>query len=180
MATKAPAARARSASCGAGLAGPRGGKVERQAGGENVPEFADLGAHRVQFGADQRREIVGAKGAGVGDRPIEALEEMVGELEEVVAGALVGFDDLLRRQSAVGAVRMRVQIAAPEPAGHGERGDSHEYCGLRLRTRSAAVAGVGGDGEAIAGRGLGRHRLDRRHAPRPRRGDRFGRCGALA
>ena len=104
MATKAPGGARPLGQLRAGLVRPRGGKVERQADRENVPELADLGAHGVQFGADQRREIVGAERARVGDRPIVAGEEMVGELEEIVAGALVGVDDLLGRQRAVGAV----------------------------------------------------------------------------
>ena len=76
-----------------------------------------LGRHRVQLGADQRGEIIGAGGARVGDRPAEAVEEMLGELEEVVAVALVGGDHRFRREAAVGERRMRVQIAAPETSG---------------------------------------------------------------
>jgi hypothetical protein len=60
---------------GAGFAGLGRGKVERQAGGHDVPQLADLGHRRVEFGPDQGGETVGAQLAGVGDRPRIAAEE---------------------------------------------------------------------------------------------------------
>jgi hypothetical protein len=112
-------------------------EVERQAGGENVPEFALLGAHRMQFGADQSSETVRAKRPRVRDRPAEAFEEMIGELQEVVARTLVRLDDMLGAQRAVGQMGMGVQIAAPEPAGARKRDDAH--AGPHSFTRAATL-----------------------------------------
>ena len=95
-------------------------EVQRQARRHDVPEFAHRRFRRVQFGADQRGEVVGAEGPRVGDGEIEVADEMLGQLHEVVARVLVGIDDRLRLQSAIGQVRMGVQVSAPEAAGGGE------------------------------------------------------------
>ena len=56
----------------------------------------------MNLGADQGGEIIRAQRAGIGDRPIEAAEEMIGQLEEIVPGSLIGIDDILGLQGAVG------------------------------------------------------------------------------
>src|ERR1700733_7546151 len=53
------------------------GKIEWQPGCNDVPVFAGGGRHGVNFGANQGCEIAGAQLAGVGDRPIEAVQEMI-------------------------------------------------------------------------------------------------------
>ena len=125
MATKAPAARARAAQLRAGLARRRRREIERQAGGEDVPEFADLSCPSMQFAADRVVKSWSAS-AAIGDRQAETIEKMLGELEEIVTGALVGRDDRLWTRRAVGQARVRVQIAAPEAAGARERGNAHQ------------------------------------------------------
>ena len=100
---------------GLGLAARR--KVERQAGADDMPQLADRCIGGVQLGPQQRGEAVGAQVAGIGDGPVEALEEVFRQHEEIIAGVLVGLDHLVRRQGAVGKGRMGVEVAAPEAAG---------------------------------------------------------------
>ena len=94
MATKAPASRARSASRGALSSGCGVGKIERQPGCDDMPIFAGARPHGVNFGADQGGEIAGAQLAGVGDRPIEPVQKMIGHLQEIIARAFIGLDDV--------------------------------------------------------------------------------------
>ena len=54
------------------------GKIEGEPGRDYVPVFTGRGPHGVNLGADQCREFIGAQFAGVGDRPIEAAEKMIG------------------------------------------------------------------------------------------------------
>ena len=127
---------------GAALRGRRRRKVERQADSENVPQLADRGRHRVQLGADQRREIIGARAPRVGDRPAETSEEMLGQLQEVVAVAPIGGDHRVGREAAVGERRMRVEIAAPETSGRREGGE-REHDASNPEGRATQRASVG-------------------------------------
>ena len=83
-------------------------KIERQAGRDDVPVFADAGPHGVDFGADQGGEIAAAQLAGVGDRPIEPAKKMIRHLQEIIARALIGLDDVHGVQGAVGKGRVGV------------------------------------------------------------------------
>ena len=112
---------------GAAFFGRWRGKIERETRRDNVPEFADLGRRRVKPGAEQGGEIIGAPAPRIGDWPIIALHEMIGELEEVIAGAFIGLDHLFGRQRAAGQGRMGVQIATPEPPRRRERRDAHFF-----------------------------------------------------
>ena len=85
-----------------------GGKIERQPGRDDVPVFARARPHGVNFGADQGGEIVAAQLAGVGDRPIEPAQKMIRHLNEIVARAPIGGDDLHKIQRAVGKGRVGV------------------------------------------------------------------------
>ena len=98
-------------------------EVQRQARRHDVPELAHAGFRRMELRADQRREVVGAEVARVGDGKIEIADEMFGQLHEVIARALVGIDHRPGLQRAVGEVGMRMQVSAPEAAGGGEGGE---------------------------------------------------------
>ena len=78
------------------LVRPGGGKIEGETSRDDMPVLACGGRHGVNFGADQSRELAGAQLAGIGDRPVEPVEKMIGHLEKIVACALVGVDDVHR------------------------------------------------------------------------------------
>jgi len=75
----------------------------------------------MQFGADDGGEVVGAHGAGIRHGPVVVADEVVRQHHEIIAGVLVGFDDLRRLKSAIREIRMGMQVAAPEAAGKRER-----------------------------------------------------------
>ena len=86
-----------------------------------MPQLPDLGLRRVKLGSDDGGEIVGAKPAGVGDRPVINVEKVVRQHHEVVARVLVGLDHLIGLKHAVRESRMGMKIAPPETARKGER-----------------------------------------------------------
>ncbi len=96
MLTKAPASRARSASRGPFSSGSAGGKSSGSPVATMCQYSPTVGPHGMDLGADQCGEFIGAQLARVRDRPIEAAKEMIGQLEEIVARAFVGLDDLRR------------------------------------------------------------------------------------
>ena len=83
-------------------------KIDRQPGREDVPVFAGARPHGVDFGSDQGGEMAVAQLAGVGDRPIEPAKKMIRHLQEIIARALLGLDDVHGVQGAVGKGRVGV------------------------------------------------------------------------
>ena len=73
-----------------------GGKGERQPGCDDMPIFAGARPHGVNFRADQSGEGVAPQLAGVGDRPVEPAQKMIGHLQEIIACAFIGLDDVRR------------------------------------------------------------------------------------
>ena len=116
------------------------GKIERQSGRDNVPIFARRRRHGVNLSPDQGGEVIRAQVAGIGDRPIEAAEKMIGQLEEIVARALVGLDHVLGLQGAVGEGRMGVQVPAPEAPWRREGENAHGRLGCRLRGAGSSLS----------------------------------------
>ena len=101
------------------------GKIERQPGCDDVPVFAGGGRQGVNFGANQGCEIAGAQLAGVGEMATEAVQEMIGHLQEIIACAFIGLDDVNRVQGAMkGPVRVTVKLPSTETAPVSKRGES--------------------------------------------------------
>ena len=92
-------------------------KVDGKARRHDVPELAHRRFRCMQLDAEQRGEIVGAEGPRVGDGEVEVLDEVFGELHEVIARGLVGIDHLPWFEHAVGEGRVGMQVAAPEASG---------------------------------------------------------------
>ena len=117
-------------------------EIERQAHRHHVPVMALGGDRRVNLGAEQCGESLRAQRARVRDRIAVAGPEVIGQREEVIARVLVEAGDGLRREPAVGARGMGVQVAAPEPARLGEGGHAH-WCGSIPRGYCRAVGPAG-------------------------------------
>ena len=58
----------------------------------------------MNFGADQSGESLAAQLAGVGDRPIEPAQKMIGHLQEIIACPFIGLDDVHGVQGPIGEV----------------------------------------------------------------------------
>ena len=123
------------------LAGRR--EIRRQSGGEDVPDLTVAVGRRMDFGAEDGGEAVGAERQRIGDGEAVAGEEVVGQAQEVVAGVAIEPADLLRLKPAVGEGRMRVDVAPPEPAGRLKGSRSHVTTVARVdgatMTREGAV-----------------------------------------
>ena len=116
------------------------GKIERQSGCDDVPVFASRCRHGVNFCPDQGGEIIRTQLASVGDRPIEAAKKMIGELEEIVARALVGLDPRRqasgrRRKGSNGCEDSRARNALAS-----KRGECAWGSGCRLRGAGSSVS----------------------------------------
>ena len=110
---------------GPGLTRLGRGKVEREAGRDDVPQVSDLSARGVQFGSYQGCEAAASKRYGVRDRMAVPRHEMVGQGDEVVPVVAVPGDRLGRVDVAIGTRRMGVEVAAPESAGFREGQSVH-------------------------------------------------------
>ena len=109
------------------------GKIEWQPSRDDMPIFAGARSHGVDFRADQSGESLAAQLAGVGDRPVEPAEKMIGRLKEIIARPLIGLDDVARVQRAIREVRVGVKISAPETARRRERANPHiSFQGVRV------------------------------------------------
>jgi hypothetical protein len=101
-------------------------EILRQADGQHMPGLAMAVGRCVKLGAEDGREAIAAESPRVGDREFVAGHEMVGEAEEVVARVAVEPADFPGRKSAVGEVRMGVEIAAPELSRRSKGLDAHD------------------------------------------------------
>ena len=91
-------------------------KIERQANGQDVPQPTKLRLRRVQLRADNRREVIGAKGARVGNLKVELRHKVLGEREKVVARLAVEPTNFFGRLLAVRNGGVGVEVAFPEAA----------------------------------------------------------------
>jgi hypothetical protein len=98
------------------VVGRWGFEVYGQAGGRDPVAVAVVPWGRAQLGADDRREVLVAKGPRVGDPPSVLGLEVVRKAEEVVAGVAVGADDVFGTPLAVRKIRVAVEVAAEEAA----------------------------------------------------------------
>ena len=99
---KAPAFHARQATSGPVSFFLSGSKSSGQADRLDMPDLACFGLGSMQFGTDDRREVARAIGPCVGDAETVGFPEMVGQDQEVVALAVIGFTDLACGKAAVG------------------------------------------------------------------------------
>ena len=103
-----------------GLCRARRRKVGRQSDRQNVPRVAQTGCRSVQLGSQDGGKAGAAVGSGVGDREPVALQEVVGEADEVVAAGAIEGAHLGGSRAAVRCGGMSMQIAAVPAAGLGE------------------------------------------------------------
>jgi maltose-binding protein MalE len=101
----------------------------------------------VQLGAPDRHEAVPLERRPVGERVPEFLQEMIGEAEEVVASSGVHGADGLGGEVAVGAVRVGMQVSAPEAPWQGERIRPAHAC---VGTGTAASGSIAAATSAVA------------------------------
>src|SRR5215216_5875908 len=91
-------------------------EIEREPGGQYVPQFPDPGRGRMQLRAYDGGEAVRAIFAGIRNRPAVARDEMLRHLQEVITRFSIGADHAVEGQGAVRQIGMRMQIASPEAA----------------------------------------------------------------
>src|SRR5215208_6127864 len=107
-------------------------EIEREPGGQYVPQFPDPGSGCMQLCAYDGGEAVRTVFAGVRDRPAVARDKMLRHLQEVITRFSISADHAVEGQGAVRQIGMRMQIAAPEAAFQREGSDiRHE--GLLVR-----------------------------------------------